>query len=132
MQQKMMPVRLSAAVLALATSALPGAGLIDYDAAIAGSGFEQRTTAVSAPLDGTIAVPFNFGAISGDATFEFILAGDPVAGGRDGFLGVGTNATFNLRYEQWDDTGQLGFTHAGVADYLITPAAASPTSNTLP
>ena len=61
---------------------------------------------------------------------EFILSGDPVAGGRDGFLGVGANATFSLRYEQWDDTGQIGFTHGGVADYVFTPAISSPTTPT--
>jgi hypothetical protein len=71
--------------------------------------------------------PFNFGANSGDATMEFVLTGDPVAGGPNGYLAVGTNTSSNLRYEQWSDTGQLGFTQLGVADYLFSPAAPSPT-----
>ena len=101
-----------------------------YDAAIDGSGFTARTTSVSPALDGTNNVAFDFGSISGDATFEFILRGDPVAGGRDGFLAVGTNSGNSLRYEQWDDTGQLGFTRSGVEDYLFTPAVPSPTTDT--
>ena len=28
-----------------------------------------------------------------------------------------------MRYEQWNDTGQLGFTHLGVADYVFDPFA---------
>ena len=118
-------------VLVLATSSLQVAGLLDYDASIAGSGFVSRTTAASTILDGSNSVAFDFGAISGDATFEFILSGDPAAGGRDGFLAVATNAGNSLRYEQWDDTGQLGFTTAGVADNTFTtPGAASPTADT--
>ena len=34
-------------------------------------------------------------------------------GGRDAYLAVGENAGDNLRYEQWDDTGELGFTRLG-------------------
>ena len=119
-------------ICSLAVTSLQGAGLLDYDAAIAGSGFTERTTAVSPALDGSNAVDFDFGAISGDATFEFILSGDPVGGGRDGFLAVGTSdATNSLRYEQWDDTGQLGFTKGGVADNTFTALnAASPTTDT--
>ena len=75
----------------------------------------------AATFDTTNSSPFDFGLVTGDATFEFILEGNPVDGGRNGFLGVGENTTFSLRYEQWDDTGQLGFTHAGVADYVFTP-----------
>jgi hypothetical protein len=118
-------------VLVLATSSLQGAGLLDYDSAIAGSGFVSRTTDVSPALDGSNSVAFDFGAISGDATFEFILSGDHDAGGRDGYLAVATNAGNSLRYEQWDDTGQLGFTTAGVADNTFAAAgAASPTADT--
>ena len=129
MLNKQIPLGFTA--LALCTSALSGANLAGYDAAIDGSGFIARTTAVSAPLDGTNSVPFDFGALSGSATFEFIVRGDIAAGGRDGFLAVGSNGTFNLRYEQWDDTGQLGFTHGGVADYLFAPAIVSPATDTL-
>ncbi|MFT6576662.1 MAG: hypothetical protein ACJA16_004871 [Akkermansiaceae bacterium] len=115
--------------LGLAISPLNGASLIDYDAEIMGSGFTNRTTAVSPALDGSNNVDFDFGAIGGDATFEFIISGDPVGGGQDGFLAVATADDANsLRYEQWNDTGQLGFTRGGVADYAF--AADSPTVDT--
>jgi hypothetical protein len=70
---------------------------------------------------------FNFGNNSGDVTMEFVLQGDPVAGGPDGYLAVGANANSSLRYEQWNNTGQLGFTLLGVADYLFSPVVPSPT-----
>ena len=104
------------------------ASLASYDAAIAadhgdGAGplpFESvlQTETI---FDTFNSAAFDFGAISGDATFEFILEGDPVGGGQDGFLAVGENSVNSLRYEQWDDTGQLGFTRGGVADNLFTP-----------
>jgi len=125
---KQIPLGLSA--LAICTGGLTAAGLADYDAAIDGSGFTARHTTVEV-FDGSNSAAFDFGAISGDATMEFIVRGDIAAGGQDGFLAVGSNATFSLRYEQWDDTGQLGFTHGGVADYLFTPAVISPATDTL-
>ena len=68
--------------------------------------------------------------MSGESTFEFIVEGDPVAGGRDGYLAVGSNSSSSLRYEQWSDTGQLGFTQGGVADYTFSPLVLSPTEAT--
>lgn len=109
-------------VASAASSAL--AGLTAYDVKIAsddGAGLPHvaiSTTTLN--FDGTNAESFNFGAVTGSSTIEFILSGDPVGGGRDGFLAVGANSTWNLRYEQWDDTGQLGFTHLGVIDYTFT------------
>ena len=128
MHNKQIPLGFSA--LALCTSGLSAAGLADYDAAIDGSGFAARHTTVEV-FDGSNSASFDFGTISGDATMEFIVRGDIAAGGQDGFLAVGSNATFSLRYEQWDDTGQLGFTHGGVTDYLFTPAVVSPAADTL-
>jgi len=101
------------------------AGLIPY----------QALLSVPADFDATNGSPFDFGLVSGDATFEFILEGDPEGGGRDGFLAVAENATFSLRYEQWDDTGSLGFTQGGVEDYVFTEEGdaallSSPTSPT--
>ena len=32
----------------------------------------------------------------------------------------------SLRFEQWDTSGQLGYTRSGVEDYLFSPAVASP------
>ncbi|MGK0189681.1 MAG: MYXO-CTERM domain-containing protein [Verrucomicrobiales bacterium] len=118
--------------VALATSA--NASLAMYDAAIAAdnAGALPYTAVLtdSVSVDGVTGVPFDFGTTSGSGTVEFIISGDPVGGGQDGFLAVGANGTWNFRYEQWDDTGQLGFTHLGVADYLLTPAVASPEDTT--
>ena len=104
------------------------ASLNTYDAAIAADHGEgdgpfpyAAVLTEAASVDGSDSVDFNFGDITGDATFEFILEGDPVDGGRDGYLAVGENSGNNLRYEQWDDTGQLGFTRLGVADNLFLP-----------
>ena len=127
----MIKTKTSVGILLLATSSLHGASLAAYDTAIAGSGFTARTT-TAATFDGTNIELFDFGAISGDATFEFILSGDPVAGGNNGYIGrADSNAGNSLRYEQWADTGALGFTRAGVADNTFSaPGAASPTDDT--
>lgn len=71
---------------------------------------------------------FDFGAISGDATMEFILDGNPNVGTGSAYLAVGTNAGSNLRYEQFNNTGQLGFTQLGVGDYGFIPNVSSPTT----
>jgi hypothetical protein len=79
-------------------------------------------------LTGTSRVPWNFGPVSGDATFEFIVSGDPSA--QSGYLAVGANASSNLRFAQYPRTGHLGFTQLGVRDYSFTPAVPSPTTPT--
>ena len=111
------------------------ASLTLYDHAItadeAGPGpvpVSKLTAAVT--LNGSNRSAFNFGTVSGESTFEFIVEGDPAAGGRDGFLAVGSNSSSSLRYEQWDDSGQLGFTQGGVADYTFSPLVLSPTEAT--
>lgn len=71
-------------------------------------------------VDGSDSQGFDFGAISGDATFEFILEGDPEASGDSAYLAVGENAGNNLRYEQWRDTSELGFTCLGIADNVLS------------
>ncbi len=80
-------------------------------------------------LTGVGGVSFQFGAVTGDATLEFILEGDPSAF-VSSFLAVGVNAASSLRYEVWYDTAQLGFTQAGVADYQFTPGVPSPAQTT--
>lgn len=106
------------------------AALPEYDAAIQDSadGGLRPLARLSAPvqLSGAAGIPFNFGPVAGDATFEFILHGDPGAN-VSAYLAVGANAVSNLRYELWNNTGQLGFTQLGVADYTFHPAVASPT-----
>ena len=105
------------------------ASLVAYDAAIAedaSAGLTPLASLTSAVvLTGANRVAFDFGPVSGDATIEFILAGDP--GGSGSYLAVGANRVSNLRYSQWPGTGQLGFTQLGVEDYLFNPPVASPT-----
>ena len=114
------------AVVNLAPSCL-WATLSSYDAVIAadhgeGAGVWRYEAVLleAVTVDGTDSVGFDFGDISGDATFEFILEGDPVDSGDSAYLAVGENAGNNLRYEQWRDTTQLGFTRLGTADNLFT------------
>jgi len=108
--------------------------LSNYDAAInsdAGAGtipVARLNTAVT--LTGANGVPFNFGTNSGDVTIEFILQGNPNTGIGSAYLAVGTNTVSNLRYEQYNNTGQLGFTQLGVLDYLFSPAVPSPIAAT--
>ena len=110
---------------ARAASALDQA-LVAYDAAIrADSTVALAKLTNSVTLNGTAGAPFDFGATSGDTTMEFILRGDPTVGA-DAYLAVGSNTNSNLRYAQWQNTQQMGFTQLGVADYLFDPAVASP------
>ena len=95
--------RLIGAFLILNLGLPSNADLADYDETIAmdetGAGpvpISKLTSAVA--LDGANSSPFNFGTVSGAATCEFIVEGDPVAGGRDGFLAVGSNSASSLRY----------------------------------
>ena len=108
------------------------AGLNGYDAAIeadnAGALPYVAVSRETMEFDHTNGIEFDFGPVSESSTIEFIVKGDPDLQSdddpnahRDGFLAVGENGTWNLRYEQWDDTGALGFTHLGVKDYLFEP-----------
>jgi hypothetical protein len=134
-------VRLFSAIVitGAALSSAAFASLAFYDAEISdahggGAGTLPYASVLTTPaiFDGTNIELFDFGTISGDATFEFILSGDPVAGGDNGYIGrADANAGNSLRYEQWADTGQLGFTRGGVADNTFSaPNAASPTDDT--
>lgn len=127
--------RLLALVLISSSGHFAQASLTLYDQSIAadeaGGGpvpTAKLTSAVT--LNGNNSSPFNFGTVSDSSTCEFIVEGDPDAGGRDGFLAVGSNSSSSLRYEQWDNTGQLGFTQGGVADYTFSPLVLSPTEAT--
>lgn len=123
---------LAAAIAGCTTPAL--ATLEAYDNAIssdAAAGLPPTAKLTNAvTLTGANRVGFNFGANSGDVTMEFILTGNPAASPGSAYLAVGANSTSNLRYEQWNNTGQLGFTQLGVLDYLFSPPAPSPTTPT--
>lgn len=102
-----------------------------YDAAIAADTAAGLTPismlADTVNLDGTAGVIFDFGYTWGSTSMEFILEGDPLAGGGSAFLAVGENSGSSLRYEQWQDTREMGFTQGGVADYRFSPSVSSPT-----
>jgi hypothetical protein len=116
-------------VLAL-TAPSAHASLGGYDDAVAAdaaSGLAPVARLTNAVvLTGANRAAFNFGANSGDVTTEFILEGNPNFSSGSAYLAVGANTSSNLRYEQWNNTGQLGFTQLGVADYLFSPAVPSP------
>ncbi|MCC6233148.1 MAG: hypothetical protein IT580_10930 [Verrucomicrobiales bacterium] len=126
-----------AAAFALGSPARAQTALEVYDAAIAADAALGTSPAVpvvastsAVTLSGSAGSAFDFGATSGDATMEFIVEGDPSVG-VSSYLAVGTsNPKSRLVYESWSDTGQLGFTQGGVADYLFTPAVLSPTTAT--
>src|SRR5688572_24980458 len=82
----------------------------------------KLTNAVT--FTGTNSFAFNFGSVTGDGTFEFIVEGTPST--VSGYLAVGANTTSNLRFEQYNNTGQLGMTQLGVADYLFSPGVPTP------
>ena len=105
------------------------ASLTNYDNAVTAdfaaglSSVARLTNAVV--LTGANRGAFNFGANSGDVTMEFVLTGNPLFSAGS-YLAVGANTGSNLRYAQWGNTGQMGFTQLGVADYLFTPGVPSP------
>jgi hypothetical protein len=109
------------------------ANLTGYDAAITNDAavglvpLARLTNAVT--VTGGKRAAFNFGNGSGSVTMEFILEGNPAAG-VDSYLAVGSSSSSNLRYAQYSNTRQLGFTQLGVADYLFTPGVSSPTAPT--
>ncbi|MHC1768680.1 MAG: LamG-like jellyroll fold domain-containing protein [Verrucomicrobiia bacterium] len=117
------PARAASAQVQEALSAYDTAITADTPAPVA-----RLESAVT--LDGTAGVPFDFGGTFGDVTMEFVIQGDPEATGGSGYLAVGENTGYSLRYEQYQNTRQLGFTQSGVADYLFTPAVPSPIAPT--
>ena len=126
----MVRMRFLRTALCLVLSTVPGrAALSDYDATITADAAAgpvptaRLTNAVT--FTGTNSSLFNFGTVTGDGTFECIVEGTPSTA--DGYLAVGANSTSNLRFEQWNNTGQMGMTQLGVADYLFTPAVVTPT-----
>src|SRR5687768_15463526 len=119
---------LSALFLFCATNVV--ASLEAYDAAITNDTVAGLVPVAKltnpATLTGANRVAFDFGNNSGDVTIEFVLQGNPAAGSGSAYLAVGANASSNLRYEQFNNTGQLGFTQLGVLDYLFSPVVPSP------
>lgn len=101
--------------------------LAAYDAAITNEVTLTPTATMTSTvvLNGVGGADFDFGANADDVTMEFILEGDPAAN-NSAFLAVGENSASSLRFELWNNTGQLGFTRSTVADYPFTPGVNSP------
>ncbi len=123
--------RLSIVTLGLSLIPAPiNASVESYDNAInvdAAGGLTPASRLTTATVfTGANRLAYNFGAVSGDATFEFVLQGSPAAITTTAYLAVGANTGSNLRYEQWQNTGQLGFTQLGVLDYVFNPGVSSP------
>jgi CotH kinase protein/Fn3 associated/Lamin Tail Domain/Concanavalin A-like lectin/glucanases superfamily/Immunoglobulin I-set domain/Chitobiase/beta-hexosaminidase C-terminal domain/Bacterial TSP3 repeat len=123
-----------AAILLTVSPASAQASLEAYDLAITNDAvtglapLARLTAAVT--LTGGNRAAFHFGTNSGDVTMEFILEGNPAVGIGSAYLAVGANTTSNLRYEQFNNTGQLGFTQLGELDYLFSPVVPSPAQPT--
>lgn len=102
-------------------------GLAAYDRSV-NAGASSPAARLLAPVvvNGSAGIPFNFAETSGGVTMEFILQGDPSLN-NSAFLAVGENSINSLRYELWDNTGEIGFTLGGVADYQFAPGVPSPT-----
>lgn len=104
------------------------AGLAEFDAAVGADESAGITVAgrladaVTFPGNGSL--PFQFGNISGDGTFECIV--EATGQVPSGYLAVGSNLSSNLRIQQYNTTGQVGMTQLGVADYLFSPPVSSP------
>jgi len=80
-------------------------------------------------LPGTGGVQFDFGNVYADATMECIMDGDPTVAIRS-TLAVGATLANLLRYEVGNDSGELGFSETGIADYHFVPGVSSPTEPT--
>ena len=59
----------------------------------------------------------DFGDLPGDSTYTFFLNG--VEGG--GSTAIAGNDAFALKLDQWNNTGNIGFTEFGVVDYVFEP-----------
>ncbi len=118
------------AALLMSSSVDASASLGAYDSSITAdvstglTPLARMTNAVT--LTGANRAAFNFGASSGDVTIEFVLEGNSSVGSGSAYLAVGANTSSNLRYEQFNNTGQLGFTQLGVQDYFFSPIVPSP------
>jgi len=116
------------ASLVLAGTAPAWGSLADYDAVIsqeAAGGLVPAATLTDAiTFLGNQNAAFNFGTVTGDGTFECIV--EPAGLAASAYLAVGANPQSNLRLQQHNNTGELGMTLLGVADYRFSPAVTAP------
>lgn len=107
----------------------PGvAGLTEYDAAVSADAVAGVTPTATllqaATFLGNNSFPFDFGNVSGDGTFECIV--ESTGSAASAYLAVGANTASNLRLRQNPNTGQVGMTQLGVADYIFSPPVNAP------
>ncbi|QQL45499.1 cadherin domain-containing protein [Sulfuriroseicoccus oceanibius] len=80
-------------------------------------GVDDGTTAVikdTTGLAGNTTTTVDLSSISGDATYEFLI--DAEDNGQSALSVLAANG-WSLRFEQWSNTGRLGITQSGVADW---------------
>jgi len=63
------------------------------------------------------------GNLNSDWSAEFLLSKQ----GTDTHSFLLLSGVYSLRLDQWNNTGQVGYTHGGVLDYTFTPAVTAPT-----
>ena len=79
-----------------------------------GTSFVHKRTAT---LAGNATVAVNLSAISGAATYEFIVTGKDTGQAAASLLNAGGG---HLRFEQWNNSGNMGVTQSGVADWQFS------------
>ncbi|WP_346187454.1 cadherin domain-containing protein [Rubritalea halochordaticola] len=79
-----------------------------------GASFIHKRTA---PLAGNATDTVDMSSISGDATYEFIVEAEDFG---QSVVHLLDGNGWSLRFEQWSNSGKLGVTRYGVADYQLT------------
>ena len=102
--------------------------LENYDTSIADDAAAGLTPVakLTSPLDfdGTNTESFDFGALSGSATFEFIVRGDPAV--VEAILASNAGGTSSLSFVEKNSSGALGFSEGG-SSHEFSPDVAAPT-----
>ncbi|MFI4860770.1 MAG: LamG-like jellyroll fold domain-containing protein [Phycisphaerales bacterium JB063] len=108
---------LGAGVAALAIGASASAGIVEWQAAVAGDSAGYMNTGIASPIVDNIGSYDD--STNGGVTYEFIVnatndgVSSALMGARD--TGVGDNGA--VKWEQWPDTTTFGATAFGVADF---------------
>ncbi|NWK55282.1 cadherin domain-containing protein [Verrucomicrobiaceae bacterium N1E253] len=112
------PIKMGTATITVDLSEVVVGGVGDWELAVdTGSAAVHKRTS---PLAGNATTTVDLSAISGDATYEFIIDGEDLGQAN---LDILTGNSRGLKFEQWNNTGALGATHFGVADWSFTAEA---------
>ncbi|WP_346190072.1 cadherin domain-containing protein, partial [Rubritalea halochordaticola] len=112
----------------LTGSAVVNVTVTDVDESAAGgvSAWEEFIAGASTPavskmangLAGNAVTTVDLSALSGDATYEFFVDAEDAGQGAVHLLNVAGFSSY--RFEQWNNSGNLGVTRYGVSDYQLT------------